>query len=73
VTTLHHLLVSQSERVIWLLEELGLPYELKSYPRAKGRGAADPVFLELHPVGSAPVIQDGDVTMAGHDKYPAQP
>ncbi|HSB96722.1 MAG TPA: glutathione S-transferase family protein [Spongiibacteraceae bacterium] len=61
--TVHHLLVSQSERVIWLLEELGLRYELKSYPRT-AQGLADPVFLQLHPLGNAPVIQDGDVTMA---------
>lgn len=62
--TLYHLLVSQSERVVWLLEELGLPYELKSFPRNPQTGLADPVFLQLHPLGNAPVIQDGDVTMA---------
>jgi glutathione S-transferase len=61
--TVHHLLVSQSERVIWLMEELGLPYELKSYPR-QSSGLADPAFLQLHPLGGAPVIQDGSVTMA---------
>jgi glutathione S-transferase len=61
--TVHHLLVSQSERVIWLLEELGLPYELKSYPRA-ATGMADPIFQQLHPTGNAPVIQDGAVTLA---------
>ena len=61
---IHHLLVSQSERVIWLMEELGLPYELKSYPRDKETRLAPPVFRELHPIGSAPVIQDGAVTMA---------
>lgn len=61
--TVHHLLVSQSERVIWLLEELGLPYELKSYARQPTR-AAPPIFLQLHAIGSAPVIQDGDVTLA---------
>lgn len=62
--TIHHLLVSQSERVIWLMEELGLEYELKSYPRNPQTRLADPVFLQLHPLGAAPVIQDGDVTMA---------
>jgi glutathione S-transferase len=60
--TVHHLLVSQSERVIWLMEELGLPYDLKSYPR-QSSGMADPIFPKLHPIGAAPVIQDGDVTM----------
>ncbi len=62
--TIHHLLVSQSERVIWLMEELGLPYELKSYPRDPQTRLAHPVFRELHPIGAAPVIQDGAVTMA---------
>jgi glutathione S-transferase len=61
--TVHHLLVSQSERVIWLLEELGLSYDLKTYPRT-AQGLADPIFLQLHPLGNAPVIQDGAVTMA---------
>ncbi len=60
----HHLLNSQSERVIWLMEELGLPYELKTYPRDPATQLAHPVFLQLHPIGQAPVIQDGDVTMA---------
>ncbi len=62
--TIHHLLVSQSERVIWLMEELGLEYELKSYPRNPQTSLADPIFLQLHPLGAAPVIQDGEVTMA---------
>jgi len=62
--TIHHLLVSQSERIIWLMEELGLPYALKSYPRDKVTRLAPPEFLKLHPLGSAPVIEDGDVTMA---------
>jgi glutathione S-transferase len=60
---IHHLLVSQSERIIWLMEELGLPYELKSY-RREATMAAPPVFRELNPVGQAPVIQDGEVTLA---------
>lgn len=62
--TIHHLLVSQSERVIWLMEELGLAYKLKTYPRNPETRLADPIFLKLHPLGSAPVIQDGEVTMA---------
>jgi glutathione S-transferase len=60
---IHHLLVSQSERVIWLMEELGLPYELQSYPRQPNYMAA-PEFLALNPVGQAPVIEDGDVVLA---------
>jgi glutathione S-transferase len=62
VITLHHLLMSQSERIVWLLEELDLPYALKSYPR-DANGLADPAFLALNPLGQAPVLQDGDVTM----------
>ena len=62
--TIHHLLTSQSERIIWLMEELGLPYELKSYPRDPQTRMAHPKFRELHPLGQAPVIQDGDVTLA---------
>jgi glutathione S-transferase len=62
--TIHHLLVSQSERPIWLMEELGLPYELKSYPR-QSTGLADPIFSKLHLLGGAPVIEDeGGVVMA---------
>lgn len=62
--TIHHLLISQSERIIWLMEELGLPYELKIYPRDPVTRMAHPAFVELHPVGQAPVIQDGDIVLA---------
>ncbi len=61
--TIHHLLVSQSERVIWLMEELGLPYDLQTHQR-EATGMAPPIFLALHPIGIAPVIQDGDMTLA---------
>lgn len=61
--TIHHLLDSQSERTIWLMEELGLPYVLKTY-RREANNMAPPAFRELHPIGAAPVIQDGDVTLA---------
>jgi glutathione S-transferase len=60
---IHHLLVSQSERIIWLMEELGLPYDLRSYPREPTM-AAPPIFRALHPLGQAPVIEDGDVVLA---------
>lgn len=56
---LHHLAVSQSERIVWLLEELGLPYRLKWYERKPNRAAPDD-FLALHPTAMAPVIEDGD-------------
>ncbi|SFC59097.1 glutathione S-transferase family protein [Tropicimonas isoalkanivorans] len=62
--TVHHLGVSQSERIVWLCEELGLPYELKLYQREPETGIAPPEYKALHPAGTAPVIEDGDVTLA---------
>lgn len=61
--TVHHLGVSQSERIVWLCEELALPYELKLYKRTE-LGAAPLEYKALHPVGAAPVISDGDVLLA---------
>jgi glutathione S-transferase len=63
VIVIHHLGVSQSERIVWLMEELGLPYELKWYKRKADRLAPDE-YLALHPAATAPVIQDGDLTLA---------
>jgi glutathione S-transferase len=60
--TVHHLGKSQSERIVWLCEELGIPYELKLYARAPVMAPDD--YRALHPVGSAPVITDGDITLA---------
>jgi glutathione S-transferase len=60
---IHHLAVSQSERVIWLCEELGVPYELVRYERG-AMGAAPPEFKSIHPAGTAPTIVDGDVVLA---------
>ena len=57
--TIHHLGVSQSERIVWLMEELGLPYKLKWYDRKSNRLAPDEL-LALHPTAMAPVIEDGD-------------
>lgn len=54
--TVHHLGKSQSERIVWLCEELGIPYELKIYARAPVMAPDD--YRALHPVGSAPVITD---------------
>lgn len=62
VLTVHHLHMSQSERVPWLCEELGIDYELKLYDRAPIM--APPEYKALHPQGTAPVIQDGDLTLA---------
>lgn len=60
--TVHHLGKSQSERIVWLCEELGIPYDLKLYQRAPVM--APPDYKALHPMGNAPVIQDGDLTLA---------
>lgn len=60
--TVHHLGKSQSERIVWLCEELGIPYELKRYERAPL--LAPPEYKALHPMGIAPVITDGDLVLA---------
>lgn len=62
--TVHHLGRSQSERIVWLCEELGLDYELKRYARDPVTRLAPPEFKALHPMGTAPVITDGDLVMA---------
>ena len=61
--TIHHLGVSQSDRIVWLMEELGLPYELKWYDRGDDF-LAPAEYRALHPAGTAPVITDGDLVMA---------
>lgn len=61
--TIHHLGVSQSDRVVWLMEELNLPYQLKWYNRQEN-GSAPEEYLALHPAATAPVIQDGDLVLA---------
>jgi glutathione S-transferase len=61
--TIHHLGVSQSDRVVWLMEELSLPYELKWYDRGADF-LAPPEYRALHPAGTAPIITDGDLVMA---------
>lgn len=62
VLTVHHLGRSQSERIVWLCEELGIDYELKVYDRCPI--LAPPELKRLHPSQSAPVITDGVVTLA---------
>jgi glutathione S-transferase len=62
VITIHHLGLSQSDRIVWLMEELNLPYKLKWYDR-KDR-LAPPEYLALHPASTAPVIEDGDLVLA---------
>lgn len=62
--TVHHLGHSQSERVVWLCEELGLAYELLHYTRDPVTRLSPPELKALHPLGAAPVIQDGDLLLA---------
>jgi glutathione S-transferase len=62
--TVHHLNNSRSQRVLWLLEELGLPYELKHYERDRETQLAPPALRQVHALGKSPVISDGDVTVA---------
>jgi glutathione S-transferase len=61
--TVHHLGVSQSERIVWLCEELGIPYELKVYDRDPVTRMGPPEYKALHPLGTAPIITDGDVVL----------
>jgi len=58
--TVHHLRISQSERIVWLCEELGLDYELKLYNRREDNRLAPDEYKALHPMGIAPVIEDGE-------------
>ena len=60
----HHLENSRSQRVLWLLEELGLPYEVKRYERDRQTMLAPPELRAVHPLGKSPVITDGDTTVA---------
>ncbi len=62
--TVHHLKKSQSERIVWLCEELGLDYELKCYNRDPVTMLAMPDYKALHPIGAAPVITEGALTLA---------
>ncbi|MEL6238698.1 MAG: glutathione S-transferase [Pseudomonadota bacterium] len=61
--TIHHLRISQSERIVWLCEELGLDYDLKLYNRDPETRLAPPELKALHPMQIAPLIEDGDVLL----------
>ena len=62
--TVHHLNNSRSQRVLWLLEELGVPYEIKKYQRDAKTMLAPPELTRVHPLGKSPVITDNSVTVA---------
>lgn len=62
--TVHHLVTSRSQRILWLLEELGVPYELKVYQRDPRTRLAPAELRQIHPLGKAPVITDGQEVIA---------
>ena len=62
--TVHHLNDSRSQRILWLLEELGLPYEIKAYHRDAKTMLAPPELRAIHPLGKSPVVDDGAVRVA---------
>jgi glutathione S-transferase len=61
--TIYHLSTSRSERIIWLMEELGLEYQLARHQR-EPNGAAPDALKAIHPLGKAPLIRDGDIVLA---------
>jgi glutathione S-transferase len=62
--TVHHLNNSRSQRVLWLLEELGVPYDIKRYQRDPKTMLAPPELRAVHPLGKSPVITDDGLTIA---------
>jgi glutathione S-transferase len=62
--TVHHLNNSRSQRILWLLEELGLEYDIKRYQRDAKTMLAPPELRKIHPLGKSPVVTDGDLTLA---------
>ncbi|RRJ83047.1 glutathione S-transferase [Aestuariirhabdus litorea] len=64
MVVLHHLNNSRSQRILWLLEELEIPYEVKRYERDRVTRLAPEALRKLHPLGKSPVITEGKVTVA---------
>ena len=64
MVTVHHLENSRSQRVLWLLEELGVPYEVKRYARDPKTMLAPDALKKVHPLGKSPVITDGGAVVA---------
>lgn len=60
----HHLENSRSQRILWMLEELELPYEVRRYARDPKTMLAPPELAKVHPLGKSPVIEDGDCVVA---------
>ena len=59
----HHLNESRSQRILWLLEELGLPYEIRFYERDPKTRLGPPALIAVHPLGKSPVLTDGEATV----------
>jgi glutathione S-transferase len=64
MVVVHHLENSRSQRILWLLEELGIEYQVKRYDRNKKTNLAPPELFEIHPLGKSPVITDNDLVIA---------
>lgn len=64
MVTVHHLENSRSQRILWLLEELRVPYEIKRYARDPETSLAPAELTAIHPLGKAPIITDGDTVVA---------
>jgi len=64
MVVVHHLNLSRSQRIVWMLEELALPYEVKRYERDPQTLLAPPALRAVHPLGKSPVITDGELTLA---------
>ena len=62
--TVHHLNNSRSQRILWMLEELGVPYEIQRYERDPKTMLAPDSLRKVHPLGKSPVITDGDLVVA---------
>lgn len=62
--TVHHLNHSRSQRVLWLLEEIGVPYQIERYERDPATMLAPPSLRQVHPLGKSPVVTDGKATLA---------
>ncbi|MGH8191287.1 MAG: glutathione S-transferase family protein [Rhodanobacteraceae bacterium] len=62
--TVHHLNDSRSQRILWLLEELGVPYEIRKYQRDPDTLLAPPELLKVHPLGKSPVVTDDGLVLA---------
>lgn len=62
--TLHWLEKSRAQRILWLLEEINVPYEIKTYKRDPKTHLADPALKEIHPLGKSPVVTIGDLALA---------